>query len=279
MSNRRAVILSTLCGAAFLGTSALSASIAAPYAQEAQTQPEVQPEQEKASPHLFAGSLWHKAKNDIVGTYRIFDEDGKRYVELGSDFKTKKGPDLKLVLSPQTASRVKDKTALDGGHVVSLLKSERGRQRYEIPTSMDLSKYRSLLIHCEKYTKLWGSVDLTQGRMAAHGSAWSKKANKVTGAFEIIEHEGRLTLRVSDKFSTKSGPDLKWVLSTHSTREASGSNALRGGIKLGSLRSNKGAQTVRLPEGTDISKYRTLLVHCEKYSKLWAAADLKVVRE
>jgi len=38
------------------------------------------------------------------------------------------------------------------------------------------------------------------------------------------------------------------------------------------LESPKGSQSYKLPEG--YSDYSTLLIHCEKYSKLWGASDV-----
>jgi len=114
----------------------------------------------ESSSTLYRSSTWIKKKAKVTGTYEIIERDGNRFIRLLDDFKTKKGPDLKLVLSPLTADAVTAKTALDGSLIVHELKSYKGAQEYTIPEDADLSKYKSVLIHCQKYTKLWGAARL-----------------------------------------------------------------------------------------------------------------------
>ena len=67
-------------------------------------------------------------------------------------------PDLKVVLSPLTVGDARNENALQGGVVVSPLLSNRGAQEFRIPPETDPSLYRSVLIHCEQYSKLWGGT-------------------------------------------------------------------------------------------------------------------------
>ena len=75
-------------------------------------------------------------------------------------FKTATAPDLKIFLSPQTSGQVTSRTATKGSVLVSRLKSSKGDQSYALPANLDLSKYKSIIIHCEKYSKLWGASKL-----------------------------------------------------------------------------------------------------------------------
>lgn len=108
---------------------------------------------------IWQGTLTQKSKA-IEGNVRIESADGAQTIVFGSDFKTKNGPDLKIVLSPQPFTQVNGKNAMADAKVVSLLKAISGSQRYVIPAGVDLTAMKSLLIHCEKYSVLWGGTSL-----------------------------------------------------------------------------------------------------------------------
>ena len=206
---------------------------------------------------------------------------------FSKDFKTKKPPlDLRIVLSPLGApdhpeprgvKEATGKTALNGGRVVAHLQKVQGEQRYRLPDGIDFDDYRSVLLHCEEYKVLWGGAPLTEGEVLHRGESddWDKKSNRVRGGYEIARDEEGLVLRLGPDFSTKKGPDLKPVLSPIPAGTVRGETALHGGVVLSPLDSHKGAQEFRIPEGTDLSRFRSLLIHCEQYTKLWAAAPIE----
>ena len=108
---------------------------------------------------LYSGQ-WTKKTNKIAGNWSIVEKGGKRYVVLDSKFKTSNAPDLKIILSPTAIKDLKSKNAMQKAKIVSLLKSNKGAQTFEIPKGIDLTKFKSVAIHCEKYTKLWGGSAL-----------------------------------------------------------------------------------------------------------------------
>lgn len=112
-----------------------------------------------ASETLYSGE-WTKKSFKSSGTWEIYQEDGKTYVKLSSDFRTRNAPDLKIFLSPLSASETNGRNATDGSYRVAELTSNAGEQVYEIPASVDLADYKSILIHCEQYSKLWSAADL-----------------------------------------------------------------------------------------------------------------------
>ena len=231
---------------------------------------------------LFSSSLWRKVDNKVEGSYRIEQrretdgdqEELSRFLVLGDAFSTKDGPDLKVVLSPTESGDVKGKTALRGSTILAPLKSSRGGSEYSIPDDLNLTQFKSVLIHCEKYTKLWAAASLEPGEVVARSSSWTKKSNKVSGSWEIARNGDRMELRLSSDYKTKKGPDLKFILSRHSVSSASGDNATDRALLLSPLAKPKGAQRFQIPAGTDLSEYSSLLLHCEQYSKLWAASEL-----
>jgi len=98
---------------------------------------------------------WTNLGYNAKGTWRIVEEDGQKFVELDDDFRTRSGPDLKLFLTPASVDSVTGRTATDGAVRVAELDSNRGAQRYAIDSDIDLSNYQSIIIHCERFSKLW----------------------------------------------------------------------------------------------------------------------------
>jgi hypothetical protein len=96
----------------------------------------------------------------IAGNWSLVERDGQTFISFNDSFKTKKGPDLKIFLSPQTIADVNGKTALNGAVLLGELQSNKGAQEYLVPAGTDLSSFNSVLVHCEAYSKLWGGGDL-----------------------------------------------------------------------------------------------------------------------
>ena len=103
---------------------------------------------------------WTEKDYAIQGNWSVEQRGDEQVITLSDNFSTKNGPDLKIFLSPMTIEEVTGKTATEGSVLVSVLNSNKGSQEYVIPADVDLSKYKSILIHCEKYSVLWGGADL-----------------------------------------------------------------------------------------------------------------------
>ena len=76
-------------------------------------------------------------------------------------------------------------------------------------------------------------------------------------------------LRLED-FKATNGPDLYVYLST----DKSASDF----VNLGRLKGNVGNQNYEIPNGTDLSKYDTVLIWCQAFSVLFGSAELEQVR-
>ena len=103
---------------------------------------------------------WTNKQYSINGSWSIAQRGDEQVITFSDDFSTKGGPDLKVFLSPKTIEEVTGKTATEGSALVSVLENIKGSQEYVIPAGIDLSDYKSLLIHCEEYSVLWGGADL-----------------------------------------------------------------------------------------------------------------------
>ena len=108
----------------------------------------------------LAGGTWINKSYDIHGSWKIVARDDARYIVFDEDFKTRRGPDLKVYLSTRTVAEVSDRTVAASSIEIAPLQSRKGAQEYEIPEDLDLADYRSLLIHCKSYSHLWGGADL-----------------------------------------------------------------------------------------------------------------------
>jgi hypothetical protein len=87
--------------------------------------------------------------HDASGTALLIDVEGKRYLRF-EDLQVDNGPDLKVYLSPEPASS--EEGAFDD-RIVSLgdLKGNIGDQNYEIPASVDLDRFKSAVVWCERF--------------------------------------------------------------------------------------------------------------------------------
>ncbi|MEL6360890.1 MAG: DM13 domain-containing protein [Pseudomonadota bacterium] len=109
--------------------------------------------------------------------------------------------------------------------------------------------------------------------VVASGS-WTKKSFKSNGTWQIVERADGHYVVLDDDFKTRRAPDLKIFLSPNSAASLSGSNATDGSVLVAELSSNSGAQEYKIPEGTDLTAFQTILIHCQAFSKLWSVAAI-----
>ncbi len=84
--------------------------------------------------------------------------DGGRIIRL-ENLRTLNGPDLHLILSPLPSGR--DAGAYGAGSLdLGNLKGNIGSQNYSVPRSVDVSKYRSVVVWCKRFTVGFGVAQL-----------------------------------------------------------------------------------------------------------------------
>ena len=81
---------------------------------------------------------------------------------FSEEFKTRNGPDLKVFLSPKSVEDLTGKTAIDGAVNIGVLKANKGSQSYSLPEGVSLADFKSVIIHCEAYSVLWGGFDIPE---------------------------------------------------------------------------------------------------------------------
>ncbi len=109
-----------------------------------------------------ASGSWVDKKYSINGNWEVMQrEDGNWIIKFDENFKTKSGPDLKVFLSPQSIDEVTGKTATQGAVLLAKLTNNKGAQEYVLPSNIDINDFKSLLIHCEAYSVLWGGANFS----------------------------------------------------------------------------------------------------------------------
>ena len=111
-------------------------------------------------------------------------------------------------------------------------------------------------------------------QMMGHDSAMAPnmmfmgaETHKAAGDYEIVETKGKQQIKFTDDFSVDQAPKLHVVLSAGDTPD-------RNALDLGKLKKRQGGQSYDLPKGTDLSKYRNLLIWSKKLNRPVASAEL-----
>lgn len=138
----------------------LFAAIAAASIALAGTANIVQPAQAEAVAEVTVSGDFIKKQKSIKGSWEVIQRGDQTIIKFGDDFRAKKGPDLKVFLSPQTVSDVNGKTAMNNAVLLGELTSTKGGQEYVLPAGVDINDFESVLVHCEAYSVLWGGGEL-----------------------------------------------------------------------------------------------------------------------
>ncbi|MFN2565662.1 MAG: DM13 domain-containing protein [Gemmatimonadaceae bacterium] len=111
-------------------------------------------------PAAIAAGAFHSNAHETKGRATIYRRaDGTRLLRL-TQFATSNGPDVRVYLV--AAPDVKDDATVKSAGFIELgrLKGNKGDQNYEIPTSVDLAKYRSVTIWCARFSVNFGTAPL-----------------------------------------------------------------------------------------------------------------------
>ncbi len=103
------------------------------------------------------------------------------------------------------------------------------------------------------------------------------KVHSTSGRATIYrEEDGKLVLRLTN-FKTSNGPDVHVILIA-AKDAADDANFLKGNterVDLGTLKGNEGDQNYEIPGGTDLSKFQTVSIYCERFNVNFGAAPLE----
>lgn len=103
------------------------------------------------------------------------------------------------------------------------------------------------------------------------------KVHPTSGRATIYrEADGRLLLRLTN-FKTSNGPDVHVVLiaARDAADNASFLRSTTERLELGVLKGNEGDQNYEIPAGTDLKKFQTVSIYCERFDANFGAALLE----
>jgi Electron transfer DM13 len=108
---------------------------------------------------VISSGQFRSYEHATSGRARILElRGGRRYVRL-DPFQTSNGPALKVYLSAAPASGPGD--AFDDRYVsLGDLKGNIGEQNYALPPDVELSRYRSVVIWCKRFSVAFGAAPL-----------------------------------------------------------------------------------------------------------------------
>ncbi|MGH9496911.1 MAG: DM13 domain-containing protein [Candidatus Sulfotelmatobacter sp.] len=103
------------------------------------------------------------------------------------------------------------------------------------------------------------------------------KVHQTSGRATIYqESDGKLVLRLTN-FKTSNGPDVHVILIAAKDAEDD-ANFLKNDtarVELGKIKGNEGDQNYTIPAGTDLSKFQTVSIYCERFNANFGAAPLE----
>jgi hypothetical protein len=112
-----------------------------------------------AEPITLASGQFRRLEHETTGRALVVELAGGGRILRFDDLETSNGPDLHVYLSEVPAS---DDWYAYGERFVSLgkLKGNIGDQNYEIPAELDLSKFKSAVIWCKRFSVGFGVAPL-----------------------------------------------------------------------------------------------------------------------
>ena len=103
------------------------------------------------------------------------------------------------------------------------------------------------------------------------------KVHQTSGRATVYqEADGKLLLRLTN-FKTSNGPDVHVILiaAKYADDDANFLKTDTARVELGKLKGNEGDQNYAIPAGTDLSKYQTVSIYCERFNANFGAAPLE----
>jgi len=123
----------------------------------------------------------------------------------------------------------------------------------------------------------FGHASAQEKAQALETGTFHGKVHNTSGRATIYkEANGNLLLRLTN-FKTSNGPDVHVVLIAAKDADDN-ANFLKSStdkIELGQLKGNEGDQNYDIPAGTDLKKFQTVSIYCERFNANFGAAPLE----
>ena len=111
---------------------------------------------------------------------------------------------------------------------------------------------------------------------------WQTIDYQASGGWLIVEENNKLYVVLGSQFKTTYGPDLHILLSKKPLQQLTDGNANSSSTIVGLLKTTqegfsrviKGPQRLLIPKNINIEDYQSIIIHCVKFSHLWAGSSL-----
>lgn len=104
---------------------------------------------------------WVKKTYKIEGNWTIETNGNQSSIVFGEDFRTSRGPDVKVYLSPKKIEDIGKRESVDKkGLYLGVMRRFSGAQSFTIPINVNLEDYNSVVLHCQAYSVVWGGANL-----------------------------------------------------------------------------------------------------------------------
>jgi hypothetical protein len=102
------------------------------------------------------------------------------------------------------------------------------------------------------------------------------QVHATSGRAAVYSSHGKEVLRLTN-FKTSNGPDVHVILIAADDAQDN-DNFLKSNVErveLGKLKGTEGDQNYDVPAGTDLKKFRTVAIYCERFNATFGAAPLE----
>jgi electron transfer DM13 len=229
---------------------------------------------------VLASGTFHSVAHNSAGTASIYQlADGKRVLRF-TNFETSNGPDVRVYLVAANDAADSDTVKKAGFREIAPLKGNIGDQNYDLPSDVELTKYRAVTIWCKRF-----GVNFATAPLSSAESSPATAQVLASGSFHDVAHKGagqamiyqlaggKRVLRFTN-FETSNGPDVRVYLVA--TKDARDSETVKkaGFVELGALKGNIGDQNYELSSDLDLNKYRAVTIWCQRFGVNFATAPL-----